>query len=949
MMWERWWLLVALFVGCHAVDRSNFKTCDQSTFCKRNRALEPGESQYHVLPDTVVLSDSSVTMDVINKQNDVLFTAEIHALEDNTARIRINEKSPLHPRYGVQGVLIGEPKADNWKVQRSSDGFQAVFGNSTAVITFSPFRVDFLVNNEVAVSVNNRGLLNIEHYRNKKVKEEQKPEEEEADQEGKEEEDTGNQEEDPNKEEGDIEDFEDDEEDEMDSPPTDDGDDEAGMWEETFKTHHDSKPYGPSSVGLDVSFPGSEHVYGIPEHADSLALKVTKGSTDPYRLYNLDVFEYELNNPMALYGSIPYMVSHSAAKTVGVFWLNSAETWIDITSATAGQTMLTKLMSFFKSAEDTPQVDTHWFSESGIIDMFVMLGPSPRSVFRQYSRLAGSTMLPPLFSIAYHQSRWNYNDQEDVNNVNAGFDQYDFPMDVIWLDIEHTDGKKYFTWDSGKFPASIDMINGVAAKGRKMITIIDPHIKRESNYRIHQEAEAQELYVKKADKTSIYEGWCWPGSSSWIDFTNPDIRKWWAEQFALDKYQGSTLDLFTWNDMNEPSVFNGPEISMHKDATHYGGWEHRDVHNIYGMFQPQATCEGQVMRSGGKERPFVLSRAFFAGSQRYGAIWTGDNTATWDHLKISIPMILSINVAGLPFAGADVGGFFQNPEVDLLVRWYQAGAFYPFFRAHAHVDTKRREPWLYDDDKLAIMRDAVRMRYQLLPLWYTVFWESSVTGAPVVRPLWVEYPKDQNTYPMEDQFLLGNSLLVKPVTEQHTSSVNVYMPGTNAVWYDVQTYEAYPGYRWASIATPLSKIPVFQRGGSIVPKKMRVRRASSLMVNDPYTLVVALDNKGKAKGQLYSDDGHSLDYKQGQYLVRDFQFANKKLTSSSGDPNGIYKTKEWLERVIVIGMNVSPASITISSDEGEKNLRFKYDAPKKVVEVKKPGLNISKDFVITFS
>jgi len=206
-------------------------------------------------------------------------------------------------------------------------------------------------------------------------------------------------------------------------------------------------------------------------------------------------------------------------------------------------------------------------------------------------------------------------------------------------------------------------------------------------------------------------------------------------------------------------------------------------------------------------------------------------------------MLLSMNVAGLPFVGADVGGFFKNPDPDLLVRWYQAGSFYPFFRAHAHVDTRRREPWLFDPDKMAMMRDALRMRYELLPLWYTTFYETSVTGLPVLRPVWLEFPRDKNTYEMEDQFMVGRNLMVKPVTEQYATTSQLYLPGSSSMWYDYEDYTPYSGGSRYSVNAPLSKIPVFLRGGSIIPKKMRVRRSSSLMANDPYTLVVALDNE----------------------------------------------------------------------------------------------------------
>ncbi len=330
-------------------------------------------------------------------------------------------------------------------------------------------------------------------------------------------------------------------------------------------------------------------------------------------------------------------------------------------------------------------------SESGVFDLFLLPGSSPRDLYAQYATITGRLELPPIFALGYHQCRWNYKDERDVYEVHGKFEEYDYPYDVLWLDIEHTDGKRYFTWDNRYFPNPIEMQNHLSKQGRRMVTIIDPHIKRDNNYRIHHEATKLGLYIKKNDGKSDYDGWCWPGSSSYLDFTDSSVRQWWSEQFAYSKYEGSTSSLFTWNDMNEPSVFNGPEVSMQKDLLNLAGVEHREWHNLYGMLFHRATSEGLILRNENKNvRPFVLSRSFFAGSQRFGAIWTGDNESSWSHLAIAAPMLLSLNVGGLSFVGADVGGFFGNPDAELMTRWVQAGAYQPFFRGHAHHDSQRR-------------------------------------------------------------------------------------------------------------------------------------------------------------------------------------------------------------------------------------------------------------------
>ena len=378
--------------------------------------------------------------------------------------------------------------------------------------------------------------------------------------------------------------------------------DRDGSWEEKFGDHLDTKPFGPMSVGADITFPSSKHLFGLPEHASSLQLKGTTGDNahykDPYRLYNLDVFEYELDETMALYGEVPLIVGQSKdSGTVGVFWFNPTETFVDV-----------------EASDASDGTKTHWMSESGIIDLFLLPGPNPKSLYRQYAKLTGRMPLPPMWSLGYHQCRWNYRDEEDVYQVHGKFEELDYPYDVLWLDIEHTDGKRYFTWDKNSFPNPIPMQEKLSAQGRNMVTIIDPHIKRDPNYHIHKEATAKGLYIKDKDGKKDYDGWCWPGSSSYLDFTNEKVRNWWADQFAYNKYVGSTSSLFTWNDMNEPSVFNGPEVSMQKDLRNLDGVEHREWHNLYGLLFQRATAEGLTRRNTDENvRPFVLSRSFFAG------------------------------------------------------------------------------------------------------------------------------------------------------------------------------------------------------------------------------------------------------------------------------------------------------------------------------------------------
>lgn len=676
------------------------------------------------------------------------------------------------------------------------------------------------------------------------------------------------------------------------------------------------------------------------------------------------MFEYELDSPMTLYGSIPFMQAHRKDSTVGVFWLSAAETWVDIIKSSSRANPLAL------GVKDFTTTHTHWISESGILDLFIFLGPTPSDVIKSYGELTGYTTMPQDFAIAYHQCRWNYVTDQDVKDVDRRFDKFNIPYDVIWLDIEYTEGKKYFTWDPLTFKKPEEMRKHLEKRNRKLVTIIDPHIKNTDSYPVVDALKKKDLAVHDKDN-NIYEGWCWPGSSHWVDCFNPAAIEWWKSLFKYKSFLGTGSNTFIWNDMNEPSVFNGPETTMPKDNIHFENWEHRDVHNIYGMTYHNATYQALLARSKAEEksprRPFVLTRAFFPGSQRYGAMWTGDNLADWHHLGAALPMILNQGIGGFPFAGADVGGFFGNPSKELLTRWYQSGAFYPFFRGHAHIDTRRREPYLAGEPYTGIMTQALRLRYSLLPSWYTAFREANLNGAPIVRPNFYVHPEDEGGFALDDQLYLGNTgLLFKPIVTEGATSVDVYL-ADNTPYFDYFTYKTYRGKGKHTIDAPLEKIPLLMSAGHIFPRKDRARRSSALMKQDPYTLVVVLGNDGDATGELYFDDGESFDYESGAYVHRSFAFsrATSSLTSTDKFPDKgkLYdkfaKTvkKVRVERVIIVN---APAAwkgkdkAVVKDDEGKENkakMSF-YEGQKghaSYAIVRDPKVAVTKDWSIMFA
>ncbi|POI33828.1 hypothetical protein CIB84_002420 [Bambusicola thoracicus] len=827
-----------------AVDKSNFKECNQIAFYRRQKLLHPGKSLYRALLDTVTLSDENVKFQIIHEENKVLLQVEIYEIEGNIFRLKINEAAPLRARYEVPDVLIKEPTTQKLSVSQKEGGvlvLTSVNEDYKLRVTENPFQVELQFKDETVMSMNSNGLLYFEHLQPPPSDRKPTAENEEAA--------------------GDS---------------SKDNQEDLGLWQEKFGSFLDIKAHGPSSVGMDFSLHGFDHLYGIPQHTESLLLKNTSDG-DAYRLYNLDIFGHKIHDKIGIYGSVPLLIAHKPDRTSGIFWLNSSETLVDINTKAVAEHVPTESAADISKQRAVPLTDVRWMSESGIIDVFLLMGPTAFDIFKQFAQLTGTQALPPLFSLGYHQCRWNYEDEQDVKAVDAGFDEHDIPYDVIWLDIEHTDGKRYFTWDKKKFQNPKKMQELLRKKKRKLVVIVDPHIKADPMYTLYSQGKEKGYFVKDRNGKD-FEGICWPGSSYYLDFTNPEVRKWYADQFAFKTYKGSTNILFVWNDMNEPSVFKGAELTMQKDAVHYNNWEHRELHNLYGFYQQMATAEGLIKRSSGKERPFVLTRSFFAGSQKYG--------------KQGLAACLPYRFVFFSLAcNTDVGGFIGDPEPELLVRWYQAGAYQPFFRGHSNMKSKRREPWLFGEKNTQIIREAIRERYVLLPYLYTLFYRAHTEAEPVMRPLWIEFPEKLETFGVEDEYMLGNALLVYPVTDKEAKAVNVLLPGSEEVWYDFRKFK-------------------------------RMEDQGTLKI--PVTLENAC-----AVGELYLDDGHSFQYlHKKQFLYRKFTF-HKNILSSRREVNGGKETG-------------------LGNFQGgkEKEVVFTYDTKTAVLILENLALRIDSDWEI---
>ena len=943
--------LALLGVACRAVDKSKFRTCQDTRFCRVHARPAAPPPTYAVNDASVAMADGALRFEVSEGTLAPLVVTVLPHADAGVVNVRVTEAGVS--RWEPDDVLLGPFALDgDAKLSKTPAGATLTLGGGGAVaVTYAPFTLSLgPAGGDPLIVVNGKDLLHYERGRAAAAAAPSlgDPSKDDADSHGCEDgfawngerclEITGYWEDglarfaDGTKE---VKTYK------AAEVAKDDGD-----FSETFSGHTDDVPNGPMSVGVDVSFPGSKALFGLAEHASQFALKKTTGGggyDEPFRFYNLDVFEYDLDVPMALYGTIPlaWAVAPGRAthSTVGVFYDNPTETYVDV-----------------GAGPDDTNWDLHFVSESGVLSLFLILPETPLDGFAKYAALTGAQELPPLFALGYHQCRWNYKDEKDVAAVHGQFEALDIPYDVLWLDIEHTDGKRYFTWDANLFPDPATMQDTLAKTGRKMVTIVDPHIKRDNNYDVHKKATDAGLYVKerKHGELKDFEGWCWPGSSSYLDFTAAHVRQWWAERFSLANYGGSTANLYTWNDMNEPSVFNGPEVTMAKTLVNLGGVEHREWHNLYGMYFHRATAEGLMLRDAeANKRPFVLSRAFYAGSQRWGAIWTGDNAARWDHLKVASQMLLSISVCGLSFAGADAGGFFGDPDPELMVRWIQAAAYTPFFRGHAHHDAKRREPWSFGEPHTARMRGAIADRYALLPYWYTTFAAARFAGLPVMRPLWAHHAHDADALLVGDAWLVGEDLLVKPATDAGVSTVDVYLPA-GTTWFETHTAamtKRSGGVLAKGVPAPLDgTAPALQRGGSIIPRQQRLRRSTAAMRSDPYELTVALDDAGEASGSLYLDDFETFGFTGGAFHKSVFTFAGGKLSANAGNDcdaraaalgiaadAGSFAPTNVVERVVVLGLAAPPTAVS----QGGKAVEFAWNSDASALVLRAPNVAVA--------
>jgi alpha-glucosidase len=578
---------------------------------------------------------------------------------------------------------------------------------------------------------------------------------------------------------------------------------------------------------------------------------------------NSDVPAYA-NNADPLYQTIPFYMGIHDKVVYGIFLDNSFRTKFNLGASTDEQ------YAFFSAV-------------NGEMNYYIFGASAITGIIRDYTWLTGRMPMPPLWSIGYQQCRWSYFPDSEVLRLANTFRDKKIPCDVIYLDIDYMDSYKIFTWNNMKFPRPQDMIGKLKDQGFHLVTIVDPGIKIEKGYFAYDEG-LKNGYFARYPHGEFYTGSVWPGRCHFPDFTNEAVRQWWGNSFSRLVEPG--VEGF-WNDMNEPSAwgqsipnivrfdFDGRKASM------------AEAHNIYGLEMSRATFEGTRKLMNGK-RPFILTRAGFAGIQRYSAVWTGDNVATDEHMLLSARMVNTMGLSGISFAGPDMGGFIGNPSQELFQRWLSQGVYTPFFRNHSAWGTNHKEPWSFGEDVEKFSREQINQRYRLIPYIYSMFYQSTITGLPVARSLTIDYTFNEKAYWYEYQteYLFGDNLLVAPVSCIQNAA-KVYLPPGG--WYRLTTGANYAGDEEITVDAPLSDLPVFVKAGGIIPMQSVVQSTSQ----KPSPILELHVYMGEHPNNFlyYEDDGITYQFEKGDFYKRLITYDPVKKFISLGKVEGSFPSR----------------------------------------------------------
>ena len=581
-----------------------------------------------------------------------------------------------------------------------------------------------------------------------------------------------------------------------------------------------------------------EHFYGLGEKASRLDKR--RGS---FVNWNSDTPGYtEGKDP--IYQTIPFYIGLQRGIAYGIFFDNSYRSYFD----------------FGKSSQQRA-----WFgAEGGEMNYYFFHGPSIKKILGRYADLTGHMPMPPLWALGHQQSRWSYYPDTMVEEVVNEYRKRDLPLDVVHLDIDYMHGYRVFTFDKQRFPDPKALTAKLRRLGVKVVTIVDPGVKHpiDKNERYHAFDQGLEKnYFQRRRNGDLFVPRVWPGDSVFVDYTLPEARRWWGDLHRVYTDNGIAG---IWTDMNEPADFVDQTGKNQLDVVSYDEGEkttHAKNRNTFALLMARATYEG-LERLQPERRPYVITRAAYAGIQRYATMWTGDTNSTWEALALNIPMFTSLGLSGEPFVGSDVGGFIGRGNGELLVRSYQVSFLAPFCRNHKVIDGYDQEPWRFGKYYEDVIRKYLKLRYALLPYLYTALEEAHRSGVPPFRPLLLNYQDDPSTYNLDDQFMVGDDLLLAPIVKPDVTRRLVYLPAGS--WYDYWTNKRYTGGTMISVDAPLDMVPMFVRAGAIIPVGPSLNYVGEKPV-DPITFNIYPDDAGSASAKLYEDDGLSPAYKSGGF------------------------------------------------------------------------------------
>ncbi len=693
-------------------------------------------------------------------------------------------------------------------------------------------------------------------------------------------------------------------------------------------------------ISVHKRMPEDEHYFGLGDKTGPLDRR-----DHAYTMWNTDAYRFQEGTD-PIYKDIPFFLTDRAGVSYGLFFDNTWRTFFD----------------FGKAARD----EYAFGSDEGPLDYYILYGPKPKQVEQSWAWLTGTTPLPPLWSLGFQQSRYSYETEAELRAVADRLRADRIPADAVYMDIDYQIKNRPFTLDAAKYPDFPAFVNELKQKQLHLVMITDLHIAHApgEGYAPYDSGEAGSHFIKNPDGTE-FVGKVWPGPSVFPDFTRASTRAWWGSLYKT--FYGEGVSGF-WNDMNEPSVFGTPTKTAPLDVqsrVEEPGFQkrtadEREAHNIFGLLNARATFEGlETLKP--NERPFVLTRATYAGGQRYGATWTGDNSSTWNHLRMSTPMLESIGMSGFYMVGDDIGGYAGSPPPDLLTKWLEVGAFNPIDRDHTEKFTNPQEPWGAGPEREAIHRRYIEERYRLLPYLYTTAEEASRTGVPIVRPLFLEFPDaTEDRHPLDldaaAQFMFGPALMIAPSPyPEEPDAYGVTFPPVP--WFDYWTGRRVTRDAPAAQAKAVSAagvstgaalgigaletlsikpandvLPVFVRGGSVIPEQPLVQSTGEKPLG-PLTLRVYPGPD--CKGAYYGDDGATLDYKRGAFLRVAYtcEAAPGSLKLRLGKREGSY-APWWSE--VEVAVYDWPSAQSKAMLDGKPLQGARYDAATRTLRVRLP-------------